>query len=399
MSAGAIHIPELSANPADLDRAYDVCTSILEREPNRAGIWYLRSQIVRRNAGCVEKLWFAVSDLRQALAREPDNRDYLIDLQETLRRLGQTAARLAVLRQLIHLTANHSVFAAVAAAVESGRNEKMAILQWAQSACVELEGPLNPGAWHSDQIKELASGIPQEEFDSLCSAFNAGCAMDEYAAIVNRFTSATAGSCGRLSIHADMASRSHRQPGQLVRHANIVPDAPFHFVLVQDTEHAVASVGFSFCWINGRVEIVVQQLQGTPGSRAALGSARWEHLLLAVLESFAAGRRCSGIRIVSAESNPWLHRMRRWMIARRVITDAVPLNALLESRELAEKARENWRQWWEQESRHPYFTRYIGFVDPQKLLLRYDKTARRRHYVPCEGPEPVARYWRTAVGE
>jgi hypothetical protein len=89
--------------------------------------------------------------------------------------------------------------------------------------------------------------------------------------------------------------------------------------------------------------------------------------------------------------------MHRWLLERDVLAESAPVRALFESGDLADRARQEWQRWQEEESSHPYFTRYIGFVDPRTMLLRYDKTARRRHYVPVNDGDGTTMYWRKAV--
>jgi hypothetical protein len=390
-------LPRLAETPDELDRAYDACTSILTAEPARHDVWHRRSQIVAKNSGCVGKLYFAIADLDQALLLSPDNREYLTDLQEHLRRADRAADRLSVLRGLTTLSGDDSAFAVAASAVERRGNEKIALLRWAESHPLDEDSPLYPGAWTMEQLRELSDEIPAQQFDALCGLFTSGREMSEYRPIVEEFAKRAGTQLNHVSIQADVASRTHRRPRELLRHANVVPDALFNFVLVEDGEHAIASAGFEFDWIGDKVEIVVHQLQGTAGSQHILGGLRWEHLLLSVIESFAADHNCAAIRIQSAETNSWVNRMHQWLIERSVISESVPLQALFESEELIDRAREEWQKWQEEESSHPYFTRYIGFVDPRTMLLRYDKTARRRHYRRCEEPNTETRYWWKAV--
>jgi hypothetical protein len=392
--------PELSGlaeTPDELNKAYDLCTGILAQEPARHDLWYLRSQIVAKNAGCVGKLHFAIRDVEQALVSSPDNREYLISLQDHLRRADRVADRLRVLRRLAGLDGDDSVFAAAAAAVEEERNDKMAVLRWAESHPLDENSVLDPGTWTMDQLAELSAEIPAKQFDTLCRSFVAGRAMSEYQHIVEEFAKRAGIQLKHVSIQADLASRTHRRPRELLRHANVVPDGPFNFVLVEHGEHAIASAGFAFCYADGKVEIVVHQLQGTAGSQQTLGGLRWEHLLLSTIERFAADHDCAAVRIQSAETNSWVQRMHQWLIERGVIAEDVPVKALFEPGDLTDKAREEWQSWQEEESRHPYFTRYIGFVDPRTMLLRYDKTARRRHYRLCEEHDAGMKYWRKAV--
>jgi hypothetical protein len=392
--------PELSGlaeTPDELNKAYDACSGILAQEPARHDLWYLRSQIVAKNAGCVGKLHFAIRDVEQALAASPDNREYLISLQDHLRRADHVADRLQVLRRLAELDGDDSAFAAAAAAVEEERNEKMAVLRWADSHVLEEDSVLNPGTWTMDQLAKLSAGIPAKQYDALCRGFVAGREMSEYQHIVEEFAKRAGTQLKHVSIQADLASRTHRRPRELLRHANVVPDGPFNFVLVEHGEHAIASAGFAFCHADGKVEIMVHQLQGTAGSQQTLGGLRWEHLLLSTIERFAAEHDCAAVRIQSAETNTWVQRMHQWLIERGVIAESIPAKALFEPGDLTDKAREAWQRWQEEESSHPYFTRYIGFVDPRTMLLRYDKTARRRHYRLCEEHDAGVKYWRKAV--
>jgi hypothetical protein len=392
--------PELSRlaeTPDELNKAYDVCTGILAQDPARHDIWYRRSQIVAKNAGCVGKLHFAIWDVEQALVSSPDNREYLISLQKHLRRADRPVDRLHVLRRLAELDGEDSAFAAAASAAEEGRNEKIAVLRWAESHPLDEDSALNPGIWTLEQLRELSAGIPAEPFDTLCRSFVCGREMSEYRIIVEEFAKRAGAQLKHVRIQADLASLTHRRPRELLRHANVVPDGPFNFVLVEHGEHAIASAGFAFCHADGKAEIVVHQLQGTAGSQQALGGLRWEHLLLSTIERFAADHGCAAVRIQSVETNKWVRRMHRWLIERGAISESVPVKTLFESGALTDKAREAWQSWQEEESRHPYFTRYIGFVDPRTMLLRYDKTARRRHYVPCVDPNAGVKYWRKAV--
>jgi hypothetical protein len=397
MITTAPELSRLAETPEELNKAYDLCTGILAQEPARHDIWYLRSQIVAKNAGCVGKLPFAIRDVEQALASSPDNREYLISLQDHLHKADRVADRLQVLRRLADLDGEDSVFAAAAAAVEEERNEKMAVLRWADSHALEEDSALNPGTWTTDQLAELSAGIPAKQFDTLCRSFVSGRPMSEYQHIVEEFAKRAGIQLKHVSIQADLASRMHRRPRELLRHANVVPDGPFNFVLVEHGEHAIASAGFAFCHADGEAEIVVHQLQGTAGSHQTLGGLRWEHLLLSTIERFASDHDCAAVRIQSAETNSWVKRMHQWLIERGVIAEDVPVKALFESGDLTDKARKEWQRWQEEESSHPYFTRYIGFVDPRTMLLRYDKTARRRHYRLCEMHDAGVKYWRKAV--
>ncbi len=387
--------PDMEAE--ELNREYDMYSRILAGNSLDPDLWYRRSLVVRKNSGCAGKLVFAVADLQQAIALSPNNRDYLASLQDALRRLGRNAERLAVLRQLTELEGKHSIYATIAAAIEGGRNEKMAVLRWAETNPLERGSPLDPGIWSYAQAQDLTCGCPSHRDRQDFRIFVDGRVMSAYDDIIKYYVRTTAGGVGELCIHADIASRIHQRPHELLRHANIAPDCPFHLVLVDRQENALASVGFSFCCTNGNTEITVEQLQGTVGSQPVLGSVRWEHLLLAAIERFAAERRCTAVRIVSSESNIWIQRMYRWMIERAVIPESLPLRALFEDGNLVEKARDAWDRWKEQEAKHPYFTRYIGFVDVGKMLLRYDKTARRRHYRPFKGPDGITQYWRKTI--
>jgi hypothetical protein len=397
MITTAPELSRLAETPDELNKAYDACSDILAQEPARHDIWYFRSQIVAKSAGCVGKLHFAIRDVEQALVSSPDNREYLISLQDHLRRADRAADRLQVLRRLAAFDGEDSVFAAAAAAMEEGRNEKMAVLRWADSHALDEDSVLNPGIWTMAQLRELSAGIQARQFDTLCRSFGAGREMSEYQHIVEEFAKRAGTQLKHVSIQADLASRTHRRPRELLRHANVVPDAPFNFVLVEHGERAIASAGFAFCYADGKVEIVVHQLQGTAGSQQTLAGLRWEHLLLSTIERFAADHDCAAVRIQSAEANTWVQRMHQWLIERGVIADDVPVKALFESGDLTDRAREEWQSWQEEESRHPYFTRYIGFVDPRTMLLRYDKTARRRHYRLCEKNDAGMQYWRKAV--
>jgi hypothetical protein len=397
MIATSPELPRLAETPDELNRAYDACTSILAEEPARHDVWHRRSQIVGKNSGCVGKLHFAVADLDQALLLSPDNREYLTDLQDHLRRADRVANRLSVLRRLATLSGDDSVFAVAASVVERGGNEKIALLRWAESHPLDEDSPLYPGAWNMEQLREFSETVSAQQFDALCGPFTRGREMSEYRPILEEFAKRAGTQLKHVSIHADVASRTHRRPRELLRHANVVPDALFNFVLVEHGEHAIASAGFEFDCIGDKVEIIVHQLQGTAGSQEILGGLRWEHLLLSAIESFAADHDCAAVRIQSAETNSWVGRMHRWLIERSVISESIPLRALFESGELIDRAREEWQKWQEEESSHPYFTRYIGFVDPRTMLLRYDKTARRRHYRRCEEAESEMKYWRKAV--
>ncbi len=323
--------PELSGlaeTPEELNKAYDVCTGILAQEAARHDLWYLRSQIVAKNAGCVGKLHFAIRDVEQALVASPDNRKYLISLQDHLHGADRVTDRPRILRRLAELDGEDSVFAAATAAVEEERNEKMAVLRWAESHPLDEDAALNPGIWTMDQLGELSAGIPQ--FHTLCRSFVAGRAMSEYQHIVEEFAKRAGILLKHVSIQADIASRTHRRPRELLRHANVVPDGPFNFVLVEHGEHAIASAGFEFCYADGKVEIVVHQLQGTAGSQQTLGGLRWEHLLLSTIERFAADHDCAAVRIQSAETNTWIQRMHQWLIERGVIAESIPVKALFE---------------------------------------------------------------------
>ncbi len=397
MIVTSLEISRLAETPDELNKAYDVCTGILEQEPARHDIWYLRSKIVAKNAGRVEKLHFAIRDVEQALVYTPDNREYLISLQNYLRRADRAADRVQVLRRLAQIDGEDSAFAAAAAAVEEGRNEKMAALRWVESHPLEEDSALNPGIWTMEQLRELSAGIPGEQFDTLCRSFVSGRSMSEYQHVVEEFAKRAGIQLKHVSIQADLASRTHRRPRELLRHANVAPDGPFNFVLVEHGEHAIASAGFTFCYVEGKAEIVVRQLQGTAGSQLTLGGLRWEHLLLSTIERFAADHDCAAVRIQSAETNTWVQRMHQWLIERGVIAESIPVKALFESGDLTNRAREEWQSWQDEESRHPYFTRYLGFVDPRTMLLRYDKTARRRHYRLCEKHDAGVKYWRKAV--
>jgi hypothetical protein len=394
----------LSQVAADIEsdtfnREYDMYSQLLAGDAMNPDFWYQRSRVVQKNSGCVGKLVFAVADLRRALALCPNNKAHLADLQDTLRRLGQNADRLAVLHRLIELEGQHSAYAAIVTAIESGHNEKMAVLRWAENNSLASDSWLDPGVWSYEQVQDqLVCEYSSQQAHQDFGIFLDGRIMNEYADIIKRYVRTTVAGIGELRIQADIVSRIHQRPRQLLRHVNIVPDGPFHFVLIDQRENAVASAGFSFCCTNGNTEITVDQLQGTPGAHEVLGSVRWEHLLLGAIEQFAVERQCAAVRVLSSESNPWVERMHRWMIERDVIPESLSLKSLFGERDLMDRARNEWNQWWDQEAKHPYFTRYIGFVDIGKALLRYDKTARRRHYRPCKGADGAMKYWRKVVG-
>jgi hypothetical protein len=207
----------------------------------------------------------------------------------------------------------------------------------------------------------------------------------------------------RLSIQADVTSPGKGRPATAARHLNIVPGGWCHFVLTLDGEHALASIGFVFSRAYGELEIIVRQIQGTKGSHTVLSRLRWEEVLLSVLERFGREHGFEAVRVIAAESNPWVHRMHRWMIERGVIEPTVSLSALFQRGTLFERAKSSWEDWWREESQHPYFTRYLGLLDPRMLRLRYDRAAEKRDYYPCNeafdaaGNTQATMYWRKAL--
>jgi hypothetical protein len=184
---------------------------------------------------------------------------------------------------------------------------------------------------------------------------------------------------------------------------NIVPGGTCHFVLTLDGEHALASIGFVFSQAYGKLELIVRQIQGTRGSQPVLALLRWEEVLLSVLERFGREHGFEAVRVIAAESNPWVHRMHRWMIERGVIQSATPISALFQRGKLFDRAKASWENWWQEESQHPYYTRYLGLLDPRMLLLRYDRAAEKSGYDLCDeawdatGNAQLTQYWRKAL--
>jgi hypothetical protein len=385
------------------NQEYDMYSEILARGDSNPEHWYRRSRVVEKNAGCLAKLSFAVADLQQALARDPDNCCYLERLQANLRKLGDTEERSLVLRRLADLDGDGSPYQAVLEALLEGRNERLAFLRWMESNGFPQVYARQSGLLHDEDIGELSRGLPAECAGLLRDVFNAGRVLDGYDDLIGLGLRVPTSEVSRLAIHADVTSPGIERPATLARHVNIVPGGSCHFVLTLDEEHALASIGFVFSQAYGSLELIVRQIQGTKGAQPVLSWLRWEEVLLSVLERFGHEHGFEAVRVIAAESNPWVHRMHRWMIERGVIQPTAPIAALFQRGSLFDRAKASWESWWQEESQHPYYTRYLGLLDPRMLLLRYDRAAEKRGYSLCEeafdaaGNAQGTKYWRKAL--
>ncbi len=378
-------------------------SEILARDDSDPEHWYRRSRVIEKNAGCLAKLNFAVADLQQALARDPCNCCYLERLRANLRKLGDTEERCRVLRRLASLDGSESPYKTILEALSDSRNERFAFLRWMENNGFPQLYAGQTGLLQDEDIRELSRGLPAECARLLRDVFNAGRVFDEYDDLIASGLRVPTSEVSRLGIHADVKSPGIERPATLARHVNIVPGGSCHFVLTLDNEHALASIGFVFSRAYGSLELIVRQIQGTKGAQPILSWLRWEEVLLSVLERFGHEHGFEAIRVIAAESNPWVHRMHRWMIERGVIQPAVPLAALFQRGSLFDRAKASWESWWQEESRHPYYTRYLGLLDPRMLRLRYDRAAERRGYSLCEeafdaaGNTQEMKYWRKAL--
>jgi hypothetical protein len=288
-------------------------------------------------------------------------------------------------------------------ALSERRNERLAFLRWMENNELPQGRVMETGLLRNEHIRELCVGLPVQCGEILRDAFNTGRVFGDYRDLIAMGTRTPTGEISRLNIQADVTSPGKDRPAKVARHTNIVPGGWCHFVLTLDDEHALASIGFVFSWAYGDLEIIVRQIQGTKGSQPVLSWLRWEEVLLSVLERFGRESGFEAVRVIAAESNPWVHRMHRWMIERGVIEPAVSLSALFQRGTLFDRARASWENWWREESQHPYFTRYLGLLDPRMLRLRYDKAAEKRGYYPCDeafdatGNTQVTKYWRKAL--
>jgi len=386
-----------------LNQEYDMYSEILARGGSDGEQWYRRSQIVEKNAGCLGKLHFAVADLQQALGRAPQDLLYLDCLQTNLRKLGETHERCLVLHRLASLAGSASPHRAILEALSEGRNERMALLRWIEMNEYSPVFAVESGLLQEDDIEGLSRGLPEHCAALVRDVFNAGIVLNEYHDLIASQARTPSGEVSRIGIHADVTSPGKDRPSTLARHVNIVPGGTCHFVLTLDGEHALASIGFVFSQAYGQFELIVRQIQGTRGSHAVLALLRWEEVLLSVLERFGREHGFEAVRVIAAESNPWVHRMRRWMIERGVIQPAAPVSALFQRGTLFDQAKASWENWWQEESRHPYYTRYLGLLDPRMLRLRYDRAAEKRGYHLCEealdatGNAQPTKYWRKAL--